>query len=377
MMKKVRVGVIGPGTIGHKVIWAIERQEDMVVSGVAKTSPDWVAKWVAEKGYKLYPSSKKGAEGVPDAMREFKEKIGGEHIGGPVEELFGVSDVIVDCTGSKFGARNKEELYVPYNKANDNRLKVLFQGGESADIGASFNTRASYDKCVESVEAGNPYLRVVSCNTTGLARLVGSVIEHGWGVDYLTSTLIRRSTDPGQSSKMRIDGTEVSLKIPSHHAPDLQEVLDVEAYSRAYKVPVSSMHVHDLRMTFKKKAPSKEEFASMFEDDVRVALLETFDSTIELRERVRRINKLEPHLFPGGDLFMSAVSTGSYYVFRGREVWLTQGIPQDSIVVPETIDCIRASMHSTLKAGRDDAMSRTDESLKLGLMKEVLEESYR
>jgi glyceraldehyde-3-phosphate dehydrogenase (NAD(P)) len=375
-MNKVRVGVVGPGTIGHKVIWAIEKQDDMVVSGVAKTSPDWVAKWVAKKGYKLYPSSKKGAEGVPEAIKTFKEKIGDEHIAGPIEELFKVSDVIVDCTGKRFGARNKVELYEPYNRGHKNRLKVVFQGGESAEIGASFVARTSYDRCVRAVEK-KPYLRVVSCNTTGLARIVGHLMEAGLEVDYLTSALIRRSTDPGQSSRLRIDGTEVSLKIPSHHAPDLQQVLDVEAYSRAYKVPVSSMHMHDLRITFKQRAPSKEEFTEVFKDDARVALLDEFDSTIELRERVRRINKLELHLFPGGDIFMCAVSTGSYYVFRKKELWITQGIPQDSIVVPETIDCIRAAMHGRLKAGRDETMRKTDESLTLLLMKEVLEESYR
>jgi len=375
-MSKIKVGVVGPGTIGHKVIWAIEKQDDMEVSGVAKTTPDWVSKWVAKKGYKLYPSSSYGAKGVPKAMEEFKHKLGADKIGGPVEDLLGVSDLIVDCTGNKFGFRNKEELYAPYNAKNNNKLRVVFQGGESAEIGSSFVARTSYDKCAKAAQK-NPYFRVVSCNTTGLARILGPIIDAGHRIDYVTASLIRRSTDPGQQSKMRIDGTEVSLKIPSHHAPDLKTVLDIEAYSRAYKVPVSAMHVHDLRITFKDGAPSKADFAKVFADDNRVALLNEFESTSELRERVRRINKLEPHLFPGGDMFMSTVSFGTYFVFRGKELWLTQGIPQDSIVVPESIDCIRAAMHSRLKLGRKESMAKTDESLTFRLMKEVLEESYR
>ena len=149
-MSKIRVGVIGPGTIGHKVIWAIEKQDDMVVSGVAKTSPDWVAKWVAKKGYKLYPTSKSGADGVPEAVKLFREKIGEEHIGGEIEELFDKSDVILDCTGNKFGYRNKTELYEPYNSKNNNRVKFVFQGGESAEIGTSFVARTSYDKCAKA-----------------------------------------------------------------------------------------------------------------------------------------------------------------------------------------------------------------------------------
>ena len=46
-------------------------------------------------------------------------------------------------------------------------------------------------------------------------------------------------------------------------------------------------------------------------------------------------------------------------------------------MVPETVDCVRASMHSKPKAGRDESMAKTDDSLTRGKMKEVLEESYR
>jgi len=374
MVKKIRVGVVGPGTIGHKVIWALEKQDDMTVSGVAKTTADWVAKWVVFKGYKLYPSSKEGAAGVPKVMADFEKVVGKGNIAGPIEDLLPVSDVIVDCTGEKFGEKNKQEVYGPYNKKNNNRLKVLFQGGEKAEIGPSFNARTSYMKCAQ---AKTPYLRIVSCNTTGLARIVGGLLENGLEIDYLTATLLRRSTDPGMTGKFRLDGTEVSLKIPSHHAPDLQEVVQVEAYSRAYKVPVSTMHMHDLQIAFKKKAPSKEELMNAFRNDNRVALLENFDSTSELRERVRRLNKIEDGEFPGGDVFMNCISTGSYHVFRGNILWLTQGIPQDSIVVPETIDAIRAATYSKNLVGRNESMRRTDESINLPRMKGILEDSYR
>jgi glyceraldehyde-3-phosphate dehydrogenase (NAD(P)) len=374
MSAKIRVGVVGPGTIGHKVVWAIEKQADMVVSGVAKTSPDWVARWVVEKGYKLYPSSKKGASGVPEIMKQFSDVLGEENIAGTIEDLLEASDVIVDCTGNKFGMQNKETLYEPYNKKNKNRLKVLFQGGEKASIGISFNTRTSYERCAKSE---NPYMRVVSCNTTGMARLVGPLMEGGYDIDYLTASLLRRSTDPGIAGKMRLDGTEVSMSIPSHHAPDLREVVDVEAYSRAYKVPVDTMHMHDLQIKFKGKPPSKEEFVKIYSQDNRVACLETFDSTSELRERVRRLNKIKEGVFPGGDVFMSCVSAGSYYILRGDTVWISQGIPQDSIVVPETIDAVRAASLGLDEFGRDECIRMTDESIDLPRMKKILEESYK
>lgn len=372
-MNKVKVGVVGPGTIGHKVIWAIERQNDMTVSGVAKTRPDWVAKWVLSKGIKLYPCSKDGAAGVPKAMEEFEKAFGKDSIAGRIEDLLEASDVILDCTGNKFGIKNKTQLYEPYNKANNDRLKVIFQGGENAQIGESFNTRTSYDRCARS---DSPYLRVVSCNTTGLARLLGPLIEQGFGIDHVTVSLLRRSTDPGVSSKMRLDGTEVSLNIPSHHAPDLSLVLDIEAYSRAYKVPVSTMHMHDIQVKFGGDAPEKEDFMDVYAADNRVSLLNLFDSTSELRERVRRLNKIEDGVFPGGDVFLTAVSLGSYHVFRRNSLWISQGIPQDSIVVPETIDAVRACLFERFGASREQTLKMTDQSMGLGRMKAILEESY-
>jgi glyceraldehyde-3-phosphate dehydrogenase (NAD(P)) len=171
---------------------------------------------------------------------------------------------------------------------------------------------------------------------------------------------------------------EVDLKLPSHHAPDLQTVMKVEAYSRAYKAPTSLMHVHDLQINFKKKAPTKEELKQIFANDNRVALLETASNTAELKERSRRLNKLDERVCPGGDIILAVISSGSYITLHeGKQAWVTLMCPQDSIVVPENIDAIRALTYDRKKVERDETLAKTDKSLSLDFMKKELEESYR
>ena len=376
-MAKTKVGIVGPGTIGHKLIWALEKQDDMKFVGAAKTSPDWAARWVNSKGYKVYAASKEGKDTLGEAVKSFEEALGAANVGGSIHDLIKASDVIIDCSGDKMGVKNKEDYYEPYNKASKEKLGVIFQGGEKAVVGQSFNTRTNYDVCKKVAGTDKPYLRCVSCNTTTLARVNGGIMQAGYDIDYLNVSLIRRALDPGMKGKVILDDMEVGLKLPSHHAPDLQTVMKIEAYSRAYKAPTSLMHVHDLQINFKDKAPTKDQLKEAFADDNRVALLETASNTAELKERSRRLNKLDDRLFPGGDIILAVVSSGSYITLQdGKQAWVTLMCPQDSIVVPENIDAVRALTYDRKPVERDETLAKTDKTIHLDLMKKELEESY-
>ncbi|MFH1789210.1 MAG: type II glyceraldehyde-3-phosphate dehydrogenase [Candidatus Altiarchaeota archaeon] len=377
-MEKIKVGIVGPGTIGHKLVWALEKQDDMEFVGAAKTSPDWAARWINRKGYKMYAASKEGPSGLKDAVAKFEETLGSENVGGSIQDLLEASDVIIDCSGNKVGAKNKAEYYEPYNKKAKEKVGAIFQGGEKADVGQSFNTRTNYDLCKKLAGSDTPYLRCVSCNTTTLARFNGAIAQAGYDIDYLNVSLIRRALDPGMQGKIILDDIEVGLKLPSHHAPDLQTVMDVEAYSRSYKVQTSLMHVHDLQINFKKKAPTKEELTEVFADDNRVGMLETVSNTAELKERARRLNKLDERVCPGGDIILAIAASGSYITLQnGKQAWVTLMCPQDSIVVPENIDAVRALTYDVKPVERDASLAKTDKTIALDVMKKELEESYR
>src|SRR5256712_12258587 len=107
------------------------------------------------KGYQIYAS-------IPEKLPDMKKA--GVEVAGTLEELLRKIDVIVDCTPAGIGARNK----ATYDKAG---VKSIFQGGEKHELtGRSFVAQCNYKE-----NLGAESTSVVSCNTTGICRVVGSL----------------------------------------------------------------------------------------------------------------------------------------------------------------------------------------------------------
>jgi glyceraldehyde-3-phosphate dehydrogenase (NAD(P)) len=171
---RVRVAVNGFGTIGKRVADAVAKQPDMELVGVAKTRPSYEARRAIEKGYPLYITG----EGKPEEFR-----AAGLPVAGTIHDLLGKVDLVVDAAPDKIGRENRKL----YEAAG---VRAIFQGGEKADVAeGSFSALANYAACL-----GKRSLRVVSCNTTGLAR-AASVLEHHYGVENWVATIVRRAAD--------------------------------------------------------------------------------------------------------------------------------------------------------------------------------------
>ena len=126
----LQVGVNGYGTIGKRVADAVRAQPDMAVSGVVKTSPDFVAESARASGYALYAADEDGVDEFASA---------GVDVAGTLEDLLADSDVIVDATPGGVGAE-----YRPIYEDHD--TPAVFQGAEDPDVAeVSFNARANYD----------------------------------------------------------------------------------------------------------------------------------------------------------------------------------------------------------------------------------------
>ena len=68
----------------------------------------------------------------------------------------------------------------------------MFQGGEKNEVAdVFFHGYANYEKGV-----GADYLKLTSCNTTGLIRAV-DMLDRAVGLDKVAITIIRRVADPG------------------------------------------------------------------------------------------------------------------------------------------------------------------------------------
>ena len=335
----LQVGVNGYGTIGKRVADAITAQPDMELAGVAKTRPNFEAEQAVKNGYPLFAA-------VPERVPRFEEA--GIDLAGEVEALVDRSDVVVDATPSGIGAENKE-LYDAHG------TPALYQGGEDAElVDASFNARSNFSEAV-----GRDHVRVVSCNTTGLSRLVAP-IEETFGIEKVRATLVRRGGDPSQSSRGPInDVLPDPISLPSHHGPDVKTIFpDLAIDTLGLKVPATLTHTHSVNVSLAGEA-SAAEVRETLEDESRLFVISEgsgIEGSGALKEFAFDAGR------PRGDLWENCI-WGESIAVTGSDLYLFQAIGQESDVVPENVDAVRAV------AGTDDAetsIERTNDALGMG-----------
>lgn len=335
----LRVAVNGYGTIGKRVADAVSAQPDMEVAGVAKTRPNFEAERALEKGYSLYAA-------VEDRAGQFE--AADLPIDGLVDELVEAADIVVDATPSGIGAENKA-LY----ESSD--TPAIFQGGEAADlVDTSFTARANFAAAREA-----EFVRVVSCNTTGLARLIAPFKET-CGVSKARVTLVRRGGDPAQSGRGPInDILPDPVGLPSHHGPDVQTIYpDIDIDTLGLKVPATLMHMHSVNLTLD-DPPSLPEIREMLAAEDRLFVIEDrldIDGCGELKEFALDNGR------PRGDLWENGI-WGESITIEGDDVYLFQAIHQESDVIPENIDAIRAMID--LKPA-EESIQTTNDALGIG-----------
>src|SRR5213592_1689599 len=253
-----KIAINGYGTIGKRVADAVAAQDDMRVAGVAKTKPDFEAKLAIRKGYPLY---------APNADVASKFEKAGVKTAGTLEDLAKAADLVVDCTPEESGYKSL------YEKAG---VKAIWQGGEDHGLtNLSFNAAANYEECL-----GARFVRVPSCNTTGLIRTLYPLDAH-FGVVSVLAVMVRRATDPGDSKKGPINAIEPELEMPSHHGPDVQSVLPkLNIHTIAVKVPTTIMQLHTVIVDLK-KAASAEAVLDVWKRVPRVAFVSGGDGVVD------------------------------------------------------------------------------------------------
>jgi glyceraldehyde-3-phosphate dehydrogenase (NAD(P)) len=334
----IDVGVCGYGTIGKRVTDAVRAQPDMAVAGVVKTRPNYEATVARDRGYPLYVPDRGHREAFADADAE---------TAGTVDDLVAGSDVVVDATPAGVGERHRR-LYRQYD------TPAVFQGGEDSSVAeTSFTARTSYEDA-----RGAEAVRVVSCNTTGLARLLAPLDER-FGVEKTRVTLVRRGGDPAQSDRGPINDTLPDpVTIPSHHAPDLQTVmpgLDVD--TMGLKVPATLMHTHSVNITLE-TAVDAETVRDCLAAESRLFVVPSdlgIDGTAKLKEFAKDAGR------PRGDCWENCVWDESISVV-GRDLYCFQAIHQEADTIPENVDAIRALAGA---ASREESTRRTEAALGL------------
>ncbi len=335
----VRVAVNGYGVIGKRVADAVRLQDDMELAGVADIVSDYRIQTARELNMPVYAASDEVAGGM---------RAGGVDPAGSLEDLIAASDILVDCTPKRVASSNKERYLAAGRKA-------IFQGGEKHELtGFSFVASLNYADAV-----GRDLVRVVSCNTTALGRVVGALHQAGL-VRTARAVLFRRSTDQWESHLNALLNTVVpETSTPSHQGPDLQAILpELDIVTMAAKGPFDLGHVH-FTMVETNRPTTVDEVRSILAAASRVAFIRADDGLVGQNSIVELMRDLGR---PRGDLWEVAVWEDALAVRPdGGEIYLVYHVPNEAIVIPETIDAIRAMTEIETDGIR--SMRKTDAAL--------------
>lgn len=341
---KARVAVNGYGVIGKRIADAVALQDDMELVGVADVVSDYRIRVAVERDYPIYAAADEARAGMEAA---------GIPVAGSLDDLLGQVDVVLDCTPKKIGAQNRPR----YQAAG---VKSIWQGGEKHEVaGYSFVAQVNYEGAL-----GRDSARVVSCNTTALSRVLFALHRHGW-VKRARAVLLRRGTDPWESHLNGMINTVIpETKVPSHQGPDARTVIpDLDITTMAGAGPYNLSHIH-FAMVETTRPVSLDELRDALWDAPRIAFVRSGDGLVALNSVVELMRDLGR---PRGDMWEVAVWEDALAA-DDREVYLTFQVHNESIVVPETIDCIRA----LTGIERDGAASIAKTDAALGVTKAFL-----
>ena len=342
--RKVRVAVNGYGVIGKRIADAVVAQDDIELVGVADVVSDWRIQVAVKKGYPVYASA-------PQAVTDMR--AAGIPVAGGLDDLLGRIDIVADATPKKVAEANLEK----YRAAG---VKSIFQGGEKHTLtGHSFVAQANY-----ATALGRDTTRVVSCNTTSIVRTLGALKSAGL-LKKARGVLVRRATDPWESDHSGVMNTVVPEKtIPSHQGPDAQTVIpDIDVMTIAVVASHTTSHLHAWSVELTRPA-TRDEVLAAFCAAPRIAFLHTSDGVVALNSTLEMMADLGR---PRGDMWEVGLWEDVLTV-DGDELFYTYQVYNQAIVVPETIDAIRAL--TGIEEDGAASIAKTDRAL--GLVREFV-----
>jgi glyceraldehyde-3-phosphate dehydrogenase (NAD(P)) len=274
-------------------------------------------------------------------------------LAGSLADLLGEVDVVADATPKKVASTNLEK----YRAAG---VKSIFQGGEKHSLtGHSFVAQANYETAL-----GRDTTRVVSCNTTSIVRTLGALKNAGL-LKKARGVLVRRATDPWESDHTGVMNTVVPEKvIPSHQGPDAQTVipeLDVVTIAVVAAHTTSHLHAWSVELT---RPATKDEVLAAFREAPRIAFLSMADGMVALNSTLELMGDLGR---PRGDMWEVGLWADGLTVV-GNELFYNYQVYNQAIVVPETIDAIRAL--TGIEREGATSIAKTDRAL--GLVREFV-----
>ena len=216
--------------------------------------------------------------------------------------------------------------------------------------------RGFYEKGI-----GQNYLKLTSCNTTGLIRSV-DCLDRAYGIEKVAITIIRRVADPGDYHRGLTNALQMD-KAPSHQAVDLMTIMPhIEATGILVHTPVTHGHIITVVAKGKQKITKQMALdAFLTHDRIRVVTIdEGFKGNASFFRYARDLGN------PRGDMYEIGLWADSI-VESGDDIMYAINIPQESVTIPETMDGIRAACN--METDRLKAVAETNKYLGLGKWK--------
>ncbi|HAJ74103.1 MAG TPA: type II glyceraldehyde-3-phosphate dehydrogenase [Lachnospiraceae bacterium] len=345
-MAKVRVGVAGYGTIGQRLADGVAKQGDMELVGIADMAPTLAIRALYEKGmpYNLY---------LVDGADKSKFDELGIPVAGNFMDLVNNVDIMLDSSPAGIGLKNKVNIY---EKAG---VKAIFQGGEKNEVAdVFFHGYANFEKGVDK-----NYLKLTSCNTTGLIRTV-DCLDRAYGIEKVAITIIRRVADPGDYNR-GLTNALMMEKAPTHQAVDLMTIMPhINATGILVHTPVTHGHIITVLAHGKQKI-TKEMALEAFKKHPRIRMLRMADGFMGNASYFKYGRDLG-HV--RGDMYEVGLWEDSI-VESGDDIMYALVIPQEAVTIPETMDGIRAAMH--MQETREEGTAETNKYLGIGACKDL------
>jgi glyceraldehyde-3-phosphate dehydrogenase (NAD(P)) len=303
--RHIRVGIVGAGTIGKRLVDAVSAQPDMVLTGVG----------IRHSG----PFCDARRETVPFYRSSEAGDFGDLPTCGGLGALLDASDIIADC-GPGGSARARMALYA------DSGKPAVLQGGEDVDIAEVSHCSA---RGAERLP-GARNARVVSCNTTALVRFI-SALEPLSNISRVRLVLVRCAADPDKAAKGHVCAMTAD-RGQSHHADDLRLFwphLDVA--SIGLKAPTNRGHMISGFLEFA-EAPSIGDIHAALSRACRIRLVDGPPSTAMIRPGLGRGPRMDYH---------ELIVWEPCLVISGRELRFSLSVHMESVVIPDTIDALR------------------------------------
>ncbi len=336
-MSKVKVGIAGYGVIGNRLAAGVATQGDMELVGVADVAPTLAVRALKERDmpFPLFAAVPGSEQALADADIP---------VSGSFDELLREVDVMLDAAPGGIGAKNKERYL-------EHGVKAVFQGGESSDVAdVFFHGTVNYEQGL-----GVDYLKLTSCNTTGLLRAVHAV-HRAVGVRKTFITIVRRVADPGDTHRGLTNVLQVE-PVPNHQAVDLMHIIpEIDATGMLIHTPVTHGHIITLSVT-PEEAMSVDEALEAFHEYPRIKVVriaDGFDSNSSLFQWARYMEHPRADMYEIG-LWEEMVGRS------GDDLVFAINIPQEAVTIPETLDAVRAAMK--LQPTGAEAVATTDRFL--------------